>query len=211
MKKQRRKIILFVLIFVILCIILFQNKKNQNYEFQDELIFFKWFSFGKNKTENIFETENSIIQTNQTIQTEQESQFYQQYSFHVSYKNIDFKEIYLSDTINKETLIYEKIAPGTKGAFEILLETNEKISYQIKFESKNSKPENLSFHIEGKDRKYKNLEDMEQDLQGEISENKSIVIYWEWEYEQNEIQDLQDTKDGETIQQYNFTIYAIGQ
>lgn len=100
---------------------------------------------------------------------------------------------------------------GTKGAFEIWLQTNEKINYQIKFESKNDKPKNLSFKIDEKDRKYERLEDMEQELKGEINENKKIVIHWEWEYEKDEMQNLQDTKDGENIKRYNFTIYAIGQ
>ncbi len=74
----------------------------------------------------------------------------------------------------------------------------------------NNKPENLVFQIEGKDRKYEKLEDLEKELKGEINENKKIVIHWEWEYEKNTLQDIQDTKDGENIKQYNFTIYASG-
>lgn len=89
--------------------------------------------------------------------------------------------------------------------------SNEKINYQIKFESKNEKPKNLHFRMEGKDRKYKKLEDMEEELRGEVEKNKKIKIHWQWEYERNEIQDLEDTKDGEKIKQYNFMIYTIGQ
>lgn len=99
---------------------------------------------------------------------------------------------------------------GTKGAFEIDLETNKKIKYQIHFKSQNAKPKNLNFQIEGKDRKYEKLEDIEQELKGEISQNKSIIINWEWKYEKDEEQDIQDTTDGETIKQFNFLIYAIG-
>ena len=116
----------------------------------------------------------------------------------------------MSDTINKDTLIREKIAPGTKGSFTIQLIANQKMNYQIQFQDKNRKPQNLIFEIEGKDRKYKNLKDMEADLQGEVEKNKNIVINWNWEYEQNEKEDWQDTKDGETIKQYQFTIYAFG-
>jgi len=90
------------------------------------------------------------------------------------------------------------------------LKTNKKIDYCIKFKSKNEKPENLKFQIQGKDRKYTRLEDMEQELKGEINKNKRIIINWEWEYDKNKIQDVQDTKDGETIKKYEFTIYAIG-
>ncbi len=51
---------------------------------------------------------------------------------------------------------------------------------------------------------------MQSELQGEISKNKRIVINWEWKYEENELEDKQDTKDGQTIGKYDFTIYAIG-
>ena len=100
---------------------------------------------------------------------------------------------------------------GTKGEFEIILETNQKIKYEIKFENKNQKPENLVFKIEGKDKKYKQLKDMENDLKGEIKKDKVIKIIWEWEYEKNNIQNIQDTKDGTDIKSYNFLIYAYGE
>lgn len=91
------------------------------------------------------------------------------------------------------------------------MQAKQKTNYKITFHSKNEKPENLKFQIEGKDKKYLRLEDLEQELKGEIYENKRIKINWKWEYEENETQNLQDTKDGQTINQYNFTIYAIGE
>ncbi len=184
MKKQKIKIILAIII-IILCMTLFQNIKKTKGGFQDELIFFKLFS--------------SVQKTN-----------HHQYNFKLEDKKIESKNVKLTDTIDKETLIEEKIAPGTKGNFEILLETNEKIYYQINFESKTDKPQNLKFQIKGKDKKYEKLEDMQSQLQGEISENKRIIINWEWKYEENEIKDKQDTKDGQTIGKYYFTIYTIG-
>lgn len=42
-------------------------------------------------------------------------------------------------------------------------------------------------------------------------ENKSIIINWEWKYEENKTQDIEDTKDGENIDKYNFLIYTIGE
>lgn len=199
MKKQKGKIILFMISIFIIILFLFLGRKHQDNEFQDELIFFKLFSSGQEENESTFQSKSQI------------HSFYEQYNFQVSYKNIDFKDIYLSDTINNDTLIREKIAPGTQGSFEIILQANQKIKYQIKFKSENEKPENLSFQIEGKDRKYTRLEEMEQELKGEVTKKKSIVIHWQWEYEKDKIQDLQDTKDGEKIKQYNFKIYAIGE
>lgn len=201
MKKQKRKVILSIIIILILCIFLFLTRRKQDDKFQDELIFFKLFSFGQELPQ-----QDTVLSKNQV----KEEKTNKQYHFNISYQNIDFKNIYLSETIHQDTLVQEKIAPGTKGAFEILLETNEKINYQIKFESKNKKPKNLIFQIEGNDRKYKCLEDMEPELKGEIRETKKIIIHWKWEYERNTIENLQDTKDGENIKQYCFTICGIG-
>ena len=107
--------------------------------------------------------------------------------------------------------VREKIAPGTEGKFEIILQANQNINYQIMFKSQNDKPKNLNFIIEGKDKKYTRLEDMEQDLKGEMTGNKRITIHWRWEYEINQTEDVQDTQDGQKIKQYYFTISAIGQ
>ena len=83
------------------------------------------------------------------------------------------------------------------------------IKQQIKFKSKNDKQHNLNFKIEGKDREYKELEQMEQDLQGEIKEDKNIIINWQWKYEIDDDKNFQDTQDGEKLENYDFTIYAI--
>lgn len=85
------------------------------------------------------------------------------------------------------------------------------MNYRIQFKSTNEKPENLYFRIKGSDRKYKKLEDMETNLKGEIEQNKNIIIQWKWDYEKSKIENRQDTKDGETIKQYHFTIYAKGE
>ena len=52
---------------------------------------------------------------------------------------------------------------------------------------------------------------MEKNLQGELLGNKRISIYWKWEYEGEEEENKQDTKDGQTMIKYQFTIFAIGQ
>ena len=202
MKKRKRKTFLLVILIIMILIFLFLNQKYPNDKFQEELIFFKWFSSGRGEKENTLLSKNQRNQNNQP---------YPSYRFEVSYKNIDFKDIYLVDTINQNTQVREKIAPGTEGTFEIVLQTNQKINYQIKFKSQNDKPQNLNFQIEGKDRKYTKLEDMEEELKGEMTNNKRIIIHWRWEYQTNKIEDIQDTKDGQKIKQYNFTISAIGE
>ena len=88
---------------------------------------------------------------------------------------------------------------------------NEKINYRIEFESKNEKPKNLNFNIEGKDKKYSNLEELSKELRGTIQKDTIITIQWEWEYEQNEFNNRQDTQDGISLKKYNFTIFVIGE
>ena len=189
MKKKKRKKVLFIIIIFILIIFLFQIMKRQKDKFQDELIFFKLFS----------------------VKQEETNQIYPVYDFYVSYKNIDFKNIYLANTLNPKNIVHEKIAPGIEGAFEMVLHTKQKINYRIQFKSINSKPQNLYFQLEGKDEKYTKLEDLESQLRGRITEKKKIKIYWKWDYDGNKMQDIQDTKDGQRIQQYNFIIYTIGE
>lgn len=202
MKKRKRKTFLLVILIIIIVIFLFLNKKYPNNKFQEELIFFKWFSSGRG------EKENTLLSKNQR---NQDNEPHPSYCFEVSYKNIDFKDIYLANTINQKTQVREKIAPGTEGTFEIVLQTNQKINYQIKFKSQNEKPQNLNFQIEGKDRKYAKLEDMEEELKGEMTNHKRIIIHWRWQYEASKIEDIQDTKDAQKIKQYNFTICARGE
>ena len=88
------------------------------------------------------------------------------------------------------------------------MQINKKTKYKIKFKSESEKPKNLNFKINEKDRKYENLENIEEDLQGEITKRKNILINWEWEYEKNNIENVQDTLDGEKLRKYNFTIYV---
>ena len=184
MKKQKTKIIVILIVILIVIVFLFQIQKNQNFNIQEELIFFKLFSFHQEENSDIFLSEK---QENLS------------YDFQVAYQNIDFKDIYLADTMKQNSLRQEKIAPGTEGDFSILLQSNKKVKYRIQFKSIYKKPKNLYFQMQGEKKKYENLEDMEETLQGEFTKNKSIKIYWMWDYENNEEQNLQDTKDGQTI------------
>ena len=98
---KKRKIIWIIIIVLVICIFLFQNLKNQNKSFQDDIIFFKSFILGTNR-----KTDNSNNNTNFN-----QEKTPVQYRFNVSYKNTDFKNIDLSNTIDKDTLINNKIAP----------------------------------------------------------------------------------------------------
>lgn len=125
----------------------------------------------------------------------------------------------MSDTIDKKTLVYEKIAPGTSGNFDILLESNQNIKYKIEFYSMNDKPKNLNFKAFNKDRllgEANTLEELSKDLSGFIKKNEkiNITIYWYWNFENEdnkEYTDIQDTKDSENIKKYQFNISTLGE
>lgn len=199
MKNNKIKIILIMLVLLILIIIFFQknNFKKQN---NDDFLFLKLFS-NSQKNSNKKDIEESKI-----------------YKFNVKYKNVDLKSINLEDTIDKETLIYEKIAPGTSGKFQIELSSNKKIKYQINLKNETPKPQNLYFKIIIKNQdliETNSLEELEKNLQGIIYKNEKIIINFEWYWKfqdtnRLEITDIQDTNDSKNIKQYKFNIQVNG-
>lgn len=228
--KKNKKIIIitFILICIFLLCIRFQNKL----DFKDDLIFFK--TFGKNQENNLNSKFNNLIQEKQSQITQidkskinsnqtqeilikkEETQLdssIKQYFFNVDYKNIEFKAINLLDTIDNKTLVNKKIAPGTRGKFDIVIKSNIEINYQVKIESKNEKPQNLRFTKYGNNQEYNSLEDLQKILNGSVGPNETeiITINWNWKYANNEEENIQDTKDGINIQKYNFNIYVIGE
>ena len=66
--------------------------------------------------------------------------------------------------------------------------------------------------IKGKNKRYQRIEELTQELQGNVYRNefKKIIIQWIWSYETDIEQDIEDTKDGETLKDYRFYINAIG-
>jgi uncharacterized protein YxeA len=183
--KERKTIILLIIIFIIILISLYSIAKKQDLQFQDDLIFFKlWNSQTKYQ-------EKSIEKNNKETK---------QYKIKVSNKTPSYKSIDLLSTIDTKTLVNEKIAPGTKGNFEIILTSNCTLKYKIEFIDKNQKPQNFKFHI------YEGSE-------GEIQEKetKKILVDWEWKYETSTAQNKQDTRDGKNLKQYNFEICIIGE
>lgn len=203
--KKKKKIILkmlLILILIILILKIFFLKKLSNIQKIDDFLFLKLFSKG---TYNI-DSYNNVKNVNE-----------KEYKFKIDYKNMDFKAINLFETIDKETLIYEKIAPGTSGNFNILLESNQNLKYKIEFYSINQKPKNLNFKTL-KDGiligEADTLEELSQKLTGYISEDQkvNITIVWYWNFENNNGEtDLQDTLDSQNIKRYQFNILTFGE
>lgn len=191
--KKKVKTILYLISIIILIIIYF-TIKSEKFEFQDNLIFFK-----------IFNQSNKVKQKEESKKTSQ-------YNIQVSKNEKVYQDINLMQTIDTQNLINEKIAPGVNGKFEIILNSDCNLKYQIGFISKNAKPKNLKFYLKENGEKYNTLEELQKELHGKIDKNQTIRIwiYWQWEYEINQEENKQDTEDGRNIEKYNFEIYTIG-
>lgn len=201
--KKNNKIISLIIVILIVIILIFCILQKSNF-FQDNLIFFKILN-SSNISEN--SQNDPIFYNNIAEYKEQNNPLF----FYVTYNETKFKSINLMDTIDKKTLVKEKIAPGTKGHFEIVLISNIDINYKIIFENLNEKPQNLVFSIKGSDREYDNLNELQQELIGNLEKNKvkRIDVNWRWKYENNLADNLQDTKDGTNLDMYKFNIYTV--
>ena len=145
------------------------------------------------------------------------------WSFKVNGQNEQVEEINLASTCNNETLVNNKIAPGTTGSFNIIVDATDSdvgINYNITFTEEENKPENLKFFYNGQE--YSSIKDIEEDLSGTIDANdengksRTLNIKWEWLYETGETEeeikanDLIDTKDGTNIENYTFDVIVTG-
>ncbi len=144
------------------------------------------------------------------------------WNFKVNGESEQTECIKLMSTCNNETLIDNKIAPGTEGGFDISIDgtgSDVEILYNIKFIDKNTKPTNLKFIYN--EQQYNNISELGDILSGTINANdenkiKEYTIKWEWPYEtgNNEteiaLNDTIDTEDAQSIEEYAFDIIVSG-
>lgn len=122
-------------------------------------------------------------------------------------------EIDLQDTVEIDVFttiknnIYKKVAPGTNGEFTIKFKRPTNSNYKIQIKEKTKKPKNLIFIV--RNHKYSSIEEMEQLINEMFVNTEQVTIKWEWKYFINNIEDIQDTKDGERAQKYIFEIETI--
>ena len=208
--RKKKKIIIITFIILIMLIFVFKSIK---YIFlQEDLIFFQLLNSEK-KSNNLTKNDSNVTQEiSDSRKLNSKNLSMKQFTFDVEFKNTKFKDINLYETINQKTLVYEKIAPGTAGNFDIILDSNKKLNYMIQFESKNEKPLNLKFYLSGDETKYDTLEELDDILTGVVSKNeeKVICINWEWCYENDKENNIRDTNDAKEIREYNFLIYVQG-
>ena len=144
------------------------------------------------------------------------------WSFKVNGQKEQVQAINLSSTCNDETLVDNKIAPGTSGSFNIIVDGTDSdvgINYNITFKDEANKPNNLKFIYE--DVEYNSIQELQNNLSGTINANdedktRILNVGWEWKYEtgSNETEiannDSIDTQNAEAIQNYTFNVVVTG-
>ena len=146
-----------------------------------------------------------------------------EYDFDVTFENTESDDIKLLDSISGEAVAKNKIAPGIRGCFAIVMRTKKSsvdIKYDVEFvDVTNEKPTNMTFSIRGNDKEYSTLQELQKDLYGIIEKRseKRIIIDWKWNYEsyseQKSIEenDKIDTNEGKNLTSYKFKIIVNGE
>ena len=128
------------------------------------------------------------------------------------------KTINLADTVDNDTLVNGKIAPGTSGVILIGVDATGAevdLEYTIEFANEQNKPNNMTFIYMGK--QYKTLSEIV--MKGTIAHDEEartdeIAVIWQWGYETGSTTEEKannnalDTQDAETITEYTFDIIA---
>ena len=166
--KKRKNRILAILTIIILCMFIFINIRGFK-EFQKDILFLKFLNGSLNYEDtseenldylNAKNIDLNIKNSSENIEIVTNESRENQYVFEIEYKNMNFQNIDLIDTLKSETLVNEKIAPGIKGNFDIIIYSNHNAHYYVNFTSKNNKPHNLKFNIIGTNIEANSLEEL---------------------------------------------------
>ena len=110
------------------------------------------------------------------------------WSFKANNETKTIANIKLSNVYNQNKLANNKIAPGTSGSFDIVLDAtgaDVAVDYAVTFDNCLNKPTNLKFSYNGTT--ASTLEGLENVLKGRIglndSRTKTLTINWNWDYQ----------------------------
>ena len=144
------------------------------------------------------------------------------WDFKVNGQKEEVQTISLGSTYDSSTLVNGKIAPGTEGNFQIIVDATGSdvgIDYKIKFSDETTKPTNLKFYYQ--EVEYNSILELGDALSGTINANdknksKTFDIKWKWNYETGsnptEIasNDKIDTQNAQEITNYEFDVIVSG-
>ena len=135
--------------------------------------------------------------------------------------NVSYKTIKINSSSDESTLVNGKIAPGTQGSFDIVIDATGSevgVEYAVTFLNEKCKPTNMKFIYNNQE--YSSLQALESQFTGTIDANAAskkvtYTINWIWDYETgntNEIQsnDKIDTNEGLVNGVYSFDVVATG-
>lgn len=140
------------------------------------------------------------------------------WSFKSNDANNGIATITLQDETREGTSLSKKIAPGTSGEFDIIIDATGSevdVEYTTEILSESNKPTNLYFTVEGSNTKYFKLSELLSDnFAGTIdaeSNNQKVekTISWNWPYE-TENGDEIDTIEGMKGVDYTFSLKVTG-
>lgn len=127
--------------------------------------------------------------------------------------------INLNDTIKRNTVSVNRIAPGSSGNFEIVIDTTgceTEVDYQVLISNEINKPVNLLYSIDGNSKRYASLQELLNDnVNGTIKvtdpKTRTFTIKWAWDYSTSAENDIIDTKYATSGNlDYTFDINIIG-
>ena len=144
------------------------------------------------------------------------------WDFKVNGQKEEVQTISLGSTYDSSTLVNGKIAPGTEGNFQIIVDATGSdvgIDYKIKFTDETTKPANLKFYYQ--EVEYNSILELGDALSGTINaddgnKSKTFDIKWKWNYETGsnptEIasNDKIDTQNAQEITNYEFDVIVSG-
>ena len=144
------------------------------------------------------------------------------WNFKVNGQTEEMATIKLLDTYDESTLINGKIAPGTSGSFDFVIDATGSevgVKYSVDFKNETNKPTNLKFKYQ--DRVFDQIEELEEIFTGMIDANdtnrtRTLTVEWEWAYETGKTEeevmanDKIDTSDALSVLDYSFDVVVTG-
>lgn len=127
-----------------------------------------------------------------------------------------------SQTYDASILADGKIAPGTSGSFDVIIDatgTETGVDYTTNFSNIICKPENLYFLVD--EMRCDSFDELKTELSGHFDADNPQkearkTVQWVWDYETTdngktkEQNDMQDTIDGENANDFSFKMDIIG-
>lgn len=144
------------------------------------------------------------------------------WSFKANNETETISDIKLASTYSAESLAEGKIAPGTYGSFDIVIDgtgSDVAITYKVEFSNETETPRNLMYYFNG--HSASTLKELQKYMTGTIAANaeskvKTLNIEWYWHYTTGEGADVilendaKDTIDAQNIQNCSFDITITG-